>query len=240
MNDIRETVETREVEARAKRSLPRGLILFVVAAVATVAFIAIAVRVVEGRADAFDRHWALAIHGIDTNALDVVMLVFTTIGSGPCLYAAIVLVSLLALRRKLWPLSVILLANALAALVTNTLLKLWFVRARPTLFDEITRPETYSFPSGHSMSAMAVYGAIAAVLIGLYPRARWLFVTLATVVITGVGFSRIYLGVHWPLDVLAGFAASIPFVVATVHLVHGMLNRRRLLAPAPPVPTPRS
>jgi membrane-associated phospholipid phosphatase len=226
-HEVQQDAQPSHVEARARRTLPRRLILFVVAALATIAFIAISLRVVEGHADAFDRRWALAIHDHDTHWLDVIMIGFTTIGSGPCLYAAIALVSLLALRRRLWPLSVILLANALLTLLTNVLLKLWFVRARPTLFDEITRPETFSFPSGHAMSAMAVYGAIGAVLIGLYPRKRWLIVAACTLVIGGVGLSRIYLGVHWPLDVLAGFAASVPFVVVTVHLVHSMLQRHR-------------
>jgi len=227
MTTIEQNAQPAAVEARAKRALPRGLILLVVAALATVCFIAIALRVVEGHADAFDLRWALAIHGADHDVLDTIMIVLTKIGSGPCLYGSILLVSLLALRRRLWPLSVILLANGLAALLTNWLLKLWFVRQRPTLFDEITRPETYSFPSGHAMSSMAVYGGIAAVLIGLYPQRRWSIVAAATVVIAGVGLSRIYLGVHWPLDVLAGFAGSVPFVVATVHVVHGLLLRHR-------------
>lgn len=237
--EIQQDAQPDHVEARAKRGLPRGLILLVVAALATVCFIAIALRVVEGHADAFDRRWALAIHAADHDVIDAIMIGFTAIGSGPCLYASIGAVSALALRRRLWPLAVILLANGLAALATNTLLKLWFVRQRPTLFDEITRPESFSFPSGHAMSAMAVYGGIAAVLIGLYPHRRWTIVTLSAIAIAGVGVSRIYLGVHWPLDVLAGAAGSVPFVVATVHLVHGMLNRtRRELAP--PGPTPRS
>lgn len=225
-DEIRQDAQPSHVEARARRTLPRSLILFVIGALATICFVAIALRVVEGKADAFDREWALAIHAADHDVLDVVMITFTTIGSGPCLYAAIALVSLLALRRKLWPLSVILLANALLTLLTNVLLKLWFVRQRPTLFDEITRPETFSFPSGHAMSAVAIFGSLAAVLIGLHPRRRWTFVAAATVLILGVGLSRVYLGVHWPLDVLAGYAASIPFVVVTVHLVHGLLNRR--------------
>jgi len=224
--EVKQDAQPDHVEARAKRALPRGLITLVIAALATVCFIAIALRVVGGHTDAFDRRLSLAVHSIDTDLLDVVMIVFTAIGTGPCLYASIAVVSILALRRKLWPLAVLLLGNALLALLTNTLLKLWFVRQRPTLFDEIARPTTYSFPSGHAMSAMAVFGGIAAVLIGLYPRARWPIVAAASIVIAGVGLSRVYLGVHWPSDVIAGWAASVPFVVATVHVAHRLLARR--------------
>ena len=76
------------------------------------------------------------------------------------------------------------------------------------------------------MSSMATYGALAAVLIGLYPRRRWWIVAGAALVIGSIGFSRVYLGVHWPFDVLAGYAAATPFVVVTAHLVHRSVNRR--------------
>lgn len=217
---------TLQTSARVRRISARGLVLLALAALAAIAFAAVSLQVVEGHADSFDERWAIAVHAYRSELLDAVMITFTIIGSGPCLYASIVLVSAIAWQRKLRMLSLILLANALLALLTNVLLKLWFVRQRPHLWDIVTRPETFSFPSGHAMSAMAVYGAIAAVLIGLFPRARWLIVTGATIVITGVGLSRVYLGVHWPLDVLAGYAASVPFVVATVHIVHGLVNRR--------------
>lgn len=225
--------------ARERQVSWRGVILLACAAIAAIAFVAVALQVVEGHADVIDREWAIAIHAHQSEFFDAVMITFTTIGSGPCLYTAILLVSALAWQRSFRMLSLILLANALLALLTNVLLKAWFVRQRPHLWDIVTRPETFSFPSGHAMSAMAVYGGIAAVLIGLFPKRRWSIVTAATIVITGVGLSRIYLGVHWPLDVLAGYAASVPFVVATVHIVHGLLSRTPL-SREQQAPTPRS
>lgn len=223
--DVQQDSQPEHVEARARRSLPRALILVAVTALATIGFIAIALRVVEGHADAFDRRWSLLIHRIDSDVVDAVMITFTKIGDSPCLYGTTATVSLLALRRRLWPLVAVLLANAVLSLVINMALKYWFVRDRPTLYDEITRPSTWSFPSGHAMSAMAVYGGLAAVLIGLYPKQRWLIVAAAAVVIVGIGTSRVYLGVHWPLDVIAGWVAGVLFVVATVHIVHRLLAR---------------
>lgn len=226
-HDIHQDTQPEHVEARARRALPRALILIALAAIATTGFIAIALRVVEGHADAFDRRWALAIHRADTDALDAIMIGFTRLGSSLGLYGSIVVVSLLAWRRRLWPIIVVLFANALLSLGVNVGLKHLFIRDRPTLFDEITRPETYSFPSGHAMSAMMVFGALAAVLIALYPRRRWRIVAAATVVIVGIGLSRIYLGVHWPLDVLSGYASGVPFLVVTVHVVHQLTHRLR-------------
>ena len=88
------------------------------------------------------------------------------------------------------------------------------------MFDEITRPETFSFPSGHALLAMAVYGGIAAVLVTLLPWRPVAVIGAAALLIVSIGFSRVYLGVHWPIDVLAGFAAGVPLIVATVHLLH--------------------
>ncbi len=225
---VHQDTQPSHVEARAKRGLPRALILGAIATLATVGFIAIALRVVEGHTDAFDRKWALAIHAaVDSSFADALMIAFTKLGDSPGLYGSIAVVSLLAWRRNLRPITVVLLVNALLSLGVNVALKYWFVRDRPRLFAEITRPETYSFPSGHAMSAIMVFGAVAAVLIALYPRRRWLIVATATIAIIGVGLSRIYLGVHWPADVLAGYASGVPFLVVTVHVVHRMTHRLR-------------
>jgi undecaprenyl-diphosphatase len=69
---------------------------------------------------------------------------------------------------------------------------------------------TQSFPSGHSMLAATTYLTIAAILVQLQPRRRLKAFVLAVAVVAtlSVGASRVYLGVHWPSDVLAGWAAG--------------------------------
>ena len=61
---------------------------------------------------------------------------------------------------------------------------------------------------------------IAAVLVTLFPTRRTIILPAAVLLIAAIGFSRVYLGVHWPFDVLAGFAAGVPLLVTTVHLLH--------------------
>jgi undecaprenyl-diphosphatase len=220
--------ETPRERAAERRILPlKAIVLFAVAGLATIAFVWIAREVLEGDADRFDRTWALAVHELDTPFLDKLFITLTTIGSGPCLWGTVALVGLVAIRGGRWQLSILLAGNALLAWAVNVALKASFVRARPTLFDEITRPSTWSFPSGHSMSAVQIWGAIAAVLIALYPARRAIIVPCTVLLIAGIGLSRVYLGVHWPTDVLAGFAAGLPFLVVSIHVIHRIMRVTR-------------
>ncbi|HKX30908.1 MAG TPA: phosphatase PAP2 family protein [Blastocatellia bacterium] len=94
----------------------------------------------------------------------------------------------------------------------SAVLKLVFHRERPNLWEFIERPEDYSFPSGHAMASMVVYGMAAYLLELAFPRFRWFFRVLAAVLILMIGTSRVYLGVHWPSDVLAGFVGGLAVV----------------------------
>jgi undecaprenyl-diphosphatase len=70
------------------------------------------------------------------------------------------------------------------------------------------------------MSAIGIYGAMAAALIALYPRSRRLVIPPAIALIIAIGVSRVYLGVHWPSDVLGGWLGGIPPLVVSIHLLH--------------------
>ena len=218
-----------DLGSRAWRSLPwRVVVLLAIADVATVAFVEVAEEVIEGNADPIDRAISLAIHRIDFPVLDRVMIFVTTLGAGVTLSIAVAVLAGYCVYRKERRLALVLVANAIAEYAMNLVLKYSFARPRPRLFDEIPRPESYSFPSGHSMSAMVIYGTIATVLIVLRPRLRSIVLPTAAFLIVAIGFSRVYLGVHWTSDVLAGFAAGVPFVLAAIHLA------RRATLPATP------
>jgi membrane-associated phospholipid phosphatase len=111
-------------------------------------------------------------------------------------------------RQGNWRLALVLGATASVAEGLNVLLKLWFQRARPAVVFEIPIPTSYSFPSGHAMVSLAAYGVGAFVIGKFRPRLRWLLTAVAPVWILLIGFSRVYLGVHWFTDVVAGFAAG--------------------------------
>jgi undecaprenyl-diphosphatase len=203
------------------RTLPwRALIHFAIAAAATVLFAVLAEAVIEGEYDAPDRAMALAVHHLSNPVLDYVMIVVTYLGSGPVLAVAVAATSVWLWRGGHRRTTLVLVSNAIAAQLVTFLLKLFVQRPRPTLFEVIARPESWSFPSGHSLSAMAIYGSIAAVIVTFRRRDRVWVLMAAGLLIAAIGFSRVYLGVHWPFDVVAGFVAGVPLLVATVHLLH--------------------
>ena len=202
-----------------RRSAPlRAVILGALAAVAIVIFIRIAHEMVEGDMDGIDRTIALAIHRLDTRWLVSVMVVITNLGSGLVLTIVSALVAGVCLWRHERRLALILAANGVLILALELILKHVFGRARPTLFPEISLPADSSFPSGHSMGSMAIYGTVGLALSALYPEHRRLAVVATPLLIAAIGFSRIFLGVHWPSDVAAGFSAGVPFVLVARYL----------------------
>lgn len=111
--------------------------------------------------------------------------------------------------------------------VLNWLLKLSFARARPEAFFDYPLPGSHSFPSGHALYAASVFGGLAALLTARL-RQRSLRIAVwsgAAVLVLLVGVSRVYLGVHYPSDVVAGYAVGVVWVTAVAF--GDRLARRR-------------
>lgn len=99
----------------------------------------------------------------------------------------------------------------------NGIFKSFFRRKRPDLWASSKRPMDYSYPSGHAMSAISFYGLLAASLTHCLSLPLGLTASLAASLTLGVGFSRVYLGVHWPTDVLSGWVAGGIWLAACLY-----------------------
>ena len=110
-------------------------------------------------------------------------------------------------------------SNLLVATLLNNILKLTFQRVRPT-DSRLVSAIGYSFPSGHSMVSMAFYGLfIYLICKGLVNGpVKYLLIFLISLLIISIGFSRIYLGVHYTSDVLAGFIVGIAYLIIFIDL----------------------
>ena len=142
------------------------------------------------------------------------VVAITSVGAQVNLVCACVVVLgfLLFLRR--WQLSVFIALSLLGAIGLNHWLKPFFGRARPDVVPHAQFVESASFPSGHAMISTAAYLALGLVGAELL-RARSLKIYLLTIVVImsfAIGLSRIYLGVHYPSDVLAGWILGLVWV----------------------------
>jgi membrane-associated phospholipid phosphatase len=192
---------------------PRALILLVLALGAAGTFAEIAEDVWNRETSEFDRSLSIAIHQHHSPFMDFAMRLFTTIGSLKVVVVVLALVIVSTVRRGDRRAAYSLLAVFLGSEVLNWVLKSLVGRSRPDLFHEIATLHTYSFPSGHAMTGAAVYGMIGAVLAREHPRLRWPLAVAIPTLIFLIGVSRIFLGVHWPTDVLAGWAAGMTLML---------------------------
>lgn len=204
-----------------------GLLL---AAGALYLFAGLAGEVDEGDSDI--RHFDGAVFALSRRAASPALTEFmrgvTWLGSNEFLIPAgaglVLAFALAGLRRA----AVAFLLTMAGAALLNVVLKLAFRRERPEPFFDTPLPESYSFPSGHALLSFCFYGVVAAVVsarLGARPRLRALVWTGAALLVALVGLSRLYLGVHYPSDVLAGYAAALVWVVA-VALADRLLSRR--------------
>lgn len=193
------------------------LLLFAGVLLPLYGFAKLADEVLEQELLAFDTpllNWAHALHA---PRLDWFFLLVSALGYGwgvvPVDAALIAVLAWLRRRREGLFAGIAIIGSALLNLGTKRL----FSRERPALWESIAPEPTWSFPSGHAMGSMTL--VLVAVLMAWPTRWRWLVLAVGIPFALLVGFSRVYLGVHFPSDILAGWAAASAWVVAIFLLV---------------------
>jgi undecaprenyl-diphosphatase len=205
-----------------RRLESRALLLWLAVAGAIWAFMGLGGEVLEGDTAAFDRRLLLMLRNpahpgdpIGPRGFEESMRDMTALGGVTFLTLLTITATLvLALHGKRTR-AAIFAATVILADVSSEVLKQVYGRPRPDLVPHGRDVYSASFPSGHSTMAAATFLTLATVIASLEPRraTKVLVYVIAAALIVLIGFSRVYLGVHWPSDVLAGWSLGTGWAV---------------------------
>lgn len=148
-----------------------------------------------------------------SDILTNIMKIITFLGSALSIILLTVLLIIVVKGKRN---KILILINVIVTTLLNQLLKNVFQRGRP--IDSIIEESGYSFPSGHSMVSMAFYGFLIYLVYKSNIKYKGLIIGLLSVLIVLIGISRIYLGVHYPTDVIGGFTLSLSYLLLFIDI----------------------
>ncbi len=168
----------------------------------------------------------VAIHSHATPLLDAMIPVITSMAEPTFIGAFAIGIGLVYMYRRKWTWAALWLGGVGGAGALAYLLKHIVARPRPELWERLVVETGYSLPSGHAVASMAVALCVAIML--WHTKWRGLVVGLGSLYVLLIGFTRLYLGVHYPTDVLAGWLLSAAWV-GVVAVVAPKIRRRKVL-----------
>ena len=189
----------------------RFVLLFAGVLLPLAGFVALADEVHEFESFHFDAPLLWKMHGLHSPGLDQFFTLLSKLGYEWFLIPADVLIVVALLWRKRWREASFVAISFVGSALLNLGSKQFFQRDRPSLWESIAPESTFSFPSGHAMGSMTL--AVTVALLAWNTRWRWPVLVLAPGFSVLVSVSRVYLGVHYPSDILAGWCAALVWVV---------------------------
>jgi undecaprenyl-diphosphatase len=202
------------------------VISLAVAVLALFLFAWIGSEVLEGDTQHFDQTIRSWVHQYASASMTRAMTGISLLGYNILILEMLIAFGVFAWLR--WKRAAMWLAVAMAgSLALDTALKYAYHRVRPVAFFGVA-PHSYSFPSGHALCSFCFYGVLAGLLSARTKALSWRIViwVVAAVLVIAIGLSRIYLGVHYPSDVIAGYLAAAVWVGAVIVLDHVRKVRR--------------
>ncbi|MEP0958704.1 phosphatase PAP2 family protein [Microcoleus sp. FACHB-1515] len=185
----------------------------------------LAIAIFQSGGFLWDEPLLLAVHSVTNARLDRFAKIFTKFGVYLGVFPASVALSLLLLQLRKWRSLLYFNAVMIGSMILNRTAKAYWHRSRPSLWEWPVSEIDFSFPSGHAMSSMSFVAALLILTWG----SRWFGLTLAagSVFVVSIAWTRLYLGVHFPSDILAGWLVSIAWAIGLCALI-----RPHLVAPA--------
>jgi len=184
-------------------------------------------EILEKEAFSFDETLLLWLHQWSTPSLDWLMLNITRLGN-PATVFGIVAGSFawLGWKRHFTEMRMFAIA-CIGAVVLNQGMKLFFAKPRPELWNRLISEKSFSFPSGHALGALVLYGFLAFILATEFPKASQLIYAITVFLISAIGLSRLYLGVHWPTDVLAGYGVGFLWLMTCITMLKLQIQAKK-------------
>lgn len=189
----------------------KNIIKWILCAITAILAIVITVNVKNGRILELDLNiYKFFSENIINDKLTPIVKVITHIGGAKIVFVLTVLAIILikGLKNKLF-----LLTGIVGTAGLNVVLKHIVQRERPNI-NRLIPEKGYSFPSGHSMMSMAFYGMLIFLIFKYVKNTalKWTLIVILTILLSTIGITRIYLGVHYPSDVIGGFLVSLTYL----------------------------
>lgn len=171
----------------------------------------------------WDEPLLLAIHRNAQPQLDIFAVTLTKLGVFWGVFPVTSVISVVLLRLRRWRSLTYFLITLLGNFAINRTLKLLLHRARPHLWESISPEFNYAFPSGHAMSSMTLIATL--VILTWASKWCWSVLVVGSVFVVAIGWTRLYLGVHFPSDILAGWMVSISWAIGVSFLIKPHLTK---------------
>ena len=189
----------------------KNIIKWILFAITAILAIVVTINVKNGRILELDLNiYKFFSENIINDKLTPIVKVITHIGGAKIVFVLTVLAIILikGLKNKLF-----LLTGVVGTAGLNVVLKHIIQRERPNI-NRLIPEKGYSFPSGHSMMSMAFYGMLIFLIFKYVKNTalKWTLIVILTILLSTIGITRIYLGVHYPSDVIGGFLVSLTYL----------------------------
>lgn len=189
----------------------KNIIKWILCAITAILAIVITINVKNGKILELDLNiYKFFSENIINDKLTPIVKVITHVGGAKIVFVLTVLAIILikGLKNKLF-----LLAGVVGTAGLNVVLKHIVQRERPNI-NRLIPEKGYSFPSGHSMMSMAFYGMLIFLIFKYVKNTalKWTLIVILTILLSTIGITRIYLGVHYPSDVIGGFVVSLTYL----------------------------